>query len=136
MNANIMKTQYMTWNVTFMLWRNIGIFYFKTFWPNYNLDLRSYGQLLFFLLWLIFVLPHLKCVVISCSMGYVWRYKFRKFILLLVLVSIWKLELCLWFSMGFQYEFCESYDYLFYFISCSGPSSDHTKYIFLYIIDL
>ena len=40
MNANIMKTQffiklYMTWNVTFMLWRSFVI-YFKYFWPNYN----------------------------------------------------------------------------------------------------
>ena len=32
------------WPVTFM--RGFVIFYFKTFWPNYNIDLRSYGQLL------------------------------------------------------------------------------------------
>ena len=35
-----------TWNVTFMFWRSFAIFYIKTFWPNYNIDLRSYGQLL------------------------------------------------------------------------------------------
>ena len=27
MNANIMKTQYMTWNVTFILWRNFVILF-------------------------------------------------------------------------------------------------------------
>ena len=47
MNANIMKKQYETWNVTFfLLWWSFVIFFFKTFWPNYNLDLHSYGQLL------------------------------------------------------------------------------------------
>ena len=37
---------YMTLNVTFMSWRSFVIFYMKTFWPNYNLDLCSNGQLL------------------------------------------------------------------------------------------
>ena len=46
-----MKTQffhklYMTWNVTFMLSRSFLIYYFKTFWLNYNIDIRFYGQLL------------------------------------------------------------------------------------------
>jgi hypothetical protein len=40
----------MTWNVTFMSRRRFVIFYFKMFWPNYNLDLRSYGQLVLFLI--------------------------------------------------------------------------------------
>ena len=41
------KLYSMTWNVTFMVWRSFMIFYCKTFWPNYNIDLRSYGQLLY-----------------------------------------------------------------------------------------
>ena len=48
MNASIMIPQYMTWYVTFMLWRSCMLIYFNTFWPNYNLDLRFYGQLFFF----------------------------------------------------------------------------------------
>ena len=51
MNVKIMKTKFfiklfMTWNVTFMLWRSFVISYLKTFWPNYNFDTRSYGHLL------------------------------------------------------------------------------------------
>ena len=41
MNASIIKTQYMTWNVTFMLWRSFVIL---LLWPNCNLDLRYYGN--------------------------------------------------------------------------------------------
>ena len=37
MNANVMGRQYMTWNVTFLLWRSFLIFNFKTFYPNYNI---------------------------------------------------------------------------------------------------
>ena len=50
LNVNIMKTQffiksYITWNVTLKLWITFVFFCFEPFWPNYNLDLRSYGQL-------------------------------------------------------------------------------------------
>ena len=50
MNANIMKTQFFHWIIcdlkfTFMLLRSFVIFYFKTFWSKYNLDLRSNGHL-------------------------------------------------------------------------------------------
>ena len=36
----------MTNRVTCMLSRSFVIFYFETFWPNYDIDIRSYGQLL------------------------------------------------------------------------------------------
>jgi hypothetical protein len=50
-NANIMKTELLhkiiyDLKCTFMLWRSFRFFYFKTLWPKYNFDLRSYGQLL------------------------------------------------------------------------------------------
>ena len=50
MNTNIMKTQLIKkWYIYDL--KALWFFYFETLWPNYNLDLRSYGQLfsLFFL---------------------------------------------------------------------------------------
>ena len=41
MNANIMKIQFFINYITFMLLRSFVIFDFKTFRPNYIIDLRS-----------------------------------------------------------------------------------------------
>ena len=58
MNADIMKTQflYKLYNVIFKLLRSCVIFYLKTFWPKYKLDLRSYRQL-FVLVFKVYLYP-------------------------------------------------------------------------------
>ena len=74
MNANIMKTQYMTWNVTFMLWRSFVIFYFKTFRPIYNLDLRYHGQHLFLFLHQPTIFNTLNIFLFQCPLINKWIF--------------------------------------------------------------
>ena len=45
-NANFMNTQFLHKCHFYVMEKFCEYIYFKSFWPNYNLDLRSYGQLL------------------------------------------------------------------------------------------
>ena len=126
-----------------MLWKSFLILYFKTFCLNYNIDLRSFGQLLSFLS-IFFIISNNLCINIflsvlttslymiyvflyisHCVSYYLSLYKFCKFIFIFKSLFLFRymqyLFLCIYKLYSFLFFYVPFSSLSFFFLSLISP---------------